>query len=202
MSRDVPTGFNAAVEAATVYGIILVELHWPSGIARASNAYHVINWNGVDWQPTGHLGSLSDISETGDGTANGMKLTLSGLSPSAIAQAQENDSQGLPARVYFGVISATGFTIDPYCVFNGLIDFASIMIEAGSASVSISLEKELYDDRSNARRWNHEDQQIDFPGDLGFEFVASIASKQFTWGKATMAPANTEPVGDPNQNEY
>ncbi len=49
----------------------------------------------------------------------------------------------------------------------------------------MQLEKELIDRRTNSRRRTHEDQQIDAPGDLYFQYVAGLAQKQVVWGGAS-----------------
>lgn len=36
--------------------------------------------------------------------------------------------------------------------------------------------------RARPRRYTHEDQQIEFPGDLGLEYAASIQNKAIRWG--------------------
>lgn len=187
--KDLPTGLHTALSAVEVAPVLLVELDWPTGIARSWNGYHDLSWGGNTWYGVGDLGSISEVKESGDGTLNGMSLTLSGVLAANISHAMANNSQGRRARVFFGVLTSTGFSIDPYCVFDGLIDYANIVRDGNTATVTVNLEKELFDDRSNARRWNHEDQQIDFPGDKGFEYVAAIANRQFTWGKATVGGA-------------
>ncbi len=194
--RDMPTGLDTALSATKVYPLILVQLEWQSGTVRAWNGYHVLNWNGYDWQPTGDLGGISEITESVDGAANGVQLTLSGIPSATVAKALENDSQGRAALIWKGVISSAGIVIEPKCIFDGLIDFPTMVRNGETATILVNLEKELIDDRSNARRWTHEDQQIDFPGDRGFEYVPAIANKQLVWGKASpMAPApSLEPV--------
>lgn len=199
MTRTLPAGLATAQALPEVLPVFLVELDWPSGTVYAWNGYHVLNWNGIDWQPTGHLGGIAEIKESADNAANGVQLSLSGIPAAAVSQALENDSQGQPARIYKGVLSSTGFSIDPYLIFDGLIDYPSIVRNGDTATITVNCEKELYDDRSSVRRWNHEDQQIDFPGDLGFQYVTSIANKTFTWGKATVFASSSEPIPDDDQ---
>lgn len=189
--RSLPTGLDAAITASKLYPVFMVELSWSTGMVRAWNGYHTLSWEGSDWLGVGHLGGISEIKESNDGSANGVTLTMSGIPATSVAQALTNDSQGRPARILFGVLSATGFVIEPYTVFDGLIDFPSGLSDGKTATISVNLEKELYDDRSNARRWNHADAQIDFPGEMGWEHVAHIAGKSFTWGKATIHPNDT-----------
>lgn len=193
--RTLPTGLDTALSAPEVAPIFLVELDWPTGTAYAWNGYHILNWNAINWQPTGDLGGISELKESADGAANGIQLSLSGVSSTRVAEAMANDSQGLPARVYFGVLTSTGFSIDPYLAFDGLIDFASIVRQGETSTITVNCEKDLYDDRSSVRRWNHEDQQIDFPGDLGFQYVAVIANQNFSWGKNTVGTSTGEYFG-------
>lgn len=200
MSRTLPSGLAAALSAAQCAPVFLVELRWPAGNLYLWNGYSTLVWNSISWLGLGHLGKISEIKETSDQTANGTVLELSGIASALIADALAGDSQGNVARIYFGVISTNGFAIDPYLVFDGLIDMTTVQISGETATIQISLEKELLDSRSNARRYTHEDQQIDFPGDLGCQYVATIANQQFTWGKATVFPAGAG-GGSGNGNE-
>jgi hypothetical protein len=55
-----------------------------------------------------------------------------------------------------------------------------------SATIVLSLENRLIAlDRSKERRYTHEDQQLSFPGDKGFEFVPDLQDKEIIWGKST-----------------
>lgn len=186
MSREMPAGFDAALSAAVVYGAILVELEWPSGTVRTWNGYSDLSWDSKTWVGVGHLGGISEIGESPT-ERNGVQLTLSGVPSSVISQALENNSQGKPARIWFGKFEAGVF--DAVRCFEGVIDVCSIDGEAENRMVTVMLEKELYDDRSAARRYTHEDQQLDYPGDLGLEYVAALANRQFTWGRTTVSPA-------------
>ncbi len=35
------------------------------------------------------------------------------------------------------------------------------------------------------RKYTLEDQQVDFPSDVGFEFIPDLQDKEITWGKET-----------------
>jgi hypothetical protein len=203
MTRTLPTGLDAQLSAAEVgIAVFLVELHWPSGTVYAWNGYGTLPWGGRNWQGVGDFGGIASVQESSDAASNGVQLSLSGVPVSAVARALENDSQGQQALVYFGVVGPGGFVIDPYLLSDSVIDYASIRRDGQTATITIALEKELYDDRSNARRWTHEDQQIDFPGDDGLIYVAQLPNRQFTWGKATMAPAVSGNMGNPNNTEF
>ncbi len=188
MSRDLPGGLGAAFEATEITPAFLVELQWPGGTVRAWNGYHLLAWNLVNWTATGHLGGIGEIKESTEGGANGTQISLSGIPTALITEALRNDSQGRRARIYLGFLVDDGFVIDPYLLFDGLIDFATIQSQGETSTITVNLEKEFIDNRTNARRLNHQDQLIDYAGDLGFEYVAALANKQFTWGKTTVFP--------------
>jgi hypothetical protein len=57
--------------------------------------------------------------------------------------------------------------------------------QAETATVSISYEGRLIDlERPRARRYTHDDQQIDFPGDRGFEYVPTLQEWNGVWGRS------------------
>lgn len=183
MSRDLPTGLGTALEAKRVRPIYLVELAWPSGTVYAWNGYGNLSWDSKTWVGTGHLGQISEVTESRDGAANGITLALSGVPSSLIVNALDGSVGGRRARIYFGVIGDDGtLTIDPMQVFDGIIDSTAIEDDGEKSTIFVQLEKELIDTRSRARRFTHEDQQIDFPGDLFFEYAAGMADKDIKWG--------------------
>lgn len=204
MSRDLPTGLDAAFAAGTVNLVHLVQLNWPSGTVRCWSGYGDISWDSQTWVGTGHLGSISAVRESRDGAANGVTVSLSGVPSTEIARALEGNSMGQPAKIYRGVLDANGtFVIDPYLIFDGVIDVCPIEDDGTTATISVQLEKEFIDTRTRGRRYTHEDQQIDYPGDLGFEYVAGLADKEITWGTAKIAPAVSYDSGAENTDtEY
>ncbi len=190
MSRDLPTGMAAATSAATVAPVFLVQLNWPTGTVYAWNGYGNILWNAQTWIGTGHLGGVSNIRESADGSANGITVSMSGIPSAELSRALENNSQGQPAKIYFGVLSSSGtFAIDPYLIFDGVIDVCPVEDNGETATIAVQIEKELIDSRTRGRRYTHEDQQIDHPGDLGFQYVAGLADKDIMWGTAKVKPA-------------
>lgn len=193
MSRDLPTGMAAEFAASTVRLVHLVKLEWPSGTVYAWSGYGNISWDTQTWIGTGHLGTISAVRESSDGSANGVSLTLSGIPSAEIARALEGDSQGMPGKIYRGTLNGSGlFDYDPYLIFDGVIDVCPIEDDGQSASITVQLEKELIDSRTRGRRYTHEDQQIENAGDLGFEYVAGLADKEITWGTAKVRSAVIE----------
>src|SRR2546430_24288 len=69
---------------------------------------------------------------------------------------------------------------------SGRMDVCEITEAGETAVISITAESRLLDlTRSRERRYEKQDQLIDFPGDLGFDFVPSLQELSVVWGKAT-----------------
>lgn len=193
MSRDLPAGMGAAGAAAVVSPIFLARLDWPTGEVFAWTGYGNIAWDGQTWVGTGNLGTISAVRESAEGAANGVTLSLSGIPSGNLALALASDSQGRPGKIYFGMLAPDGtLAVDPYLIFDGVIDVCPVEDTGEMCQIAVQLEKELIDNRSLGRRYTHEDQQIDHPGDRGFEYVAGLVDKHIQWGTASIPPPIVE----------
>jgi hypothetical protein len=116
--------------------------------------------------------------------ANGTKATLSGIPSDLVALAMAEPYQGRVVRVYLALLDAAGAIIsDPDPLFTGRADVMDITDDGPTATINLSVESRLIDmQRARARRYEHEDQQIDHPGDKFFEYVTQIQDKQIKWG--------------------
>lgn len=203
MARDLPTGFSALTEADVFRPVLLVRLDWSSGVVRVWTGYGEIVLDGQTYWGVGDLGGISPIGESGDLGANGCTLTLSGVPSASISDALSNDSQGRSGKVWLASLSSSGaFEADPYLIFDGKIDVTAIDDDGTNSVISVTLEKELIDRRVQSRRSTHEDQQIDYPGDMFFEFVAGLQDKVIPWGNKSAAAAPVNPGGVYDQPSY
>lgn len=194
MARTLPTGFAAVFAAGTVRPIYLAEIDWPSGLIRVWTGYGDLSWAGHTWQGTGEYGRISDVEESTEGGANGLTLELSGIPSANIIDALSNDAQGRSGKVWIGALKADGtLECDPYEVFDGFIDVTPWEDTGDTCTISVQLEKERINRRAQTRRATHEDQQIDYPGDMFFEYVAGLESKVVNWGGATTPGAAATP---------
>jgi len=191
MSRSLPTGMAAAAAAATVAPVFLTDLDWPSGHVRAWTGYGQISYDGNTFTGTGDQGAISEIKESADGAANGVTLSLSGIPSGNIALALEDDAQGRAAKIWLAFLDFSNgtFAYGPHLIFDGFIDTAAIDDNGTTATVTIQIEKELIDRRSTGRRYTHQDQQIDHPGDMFFDMMAINAERAINWGVAASSPA-------------
>jgi hypothetical protein len=88
---------------------------------------------------------------------------------------------GTPAQI---VRVADALIEDPVLIFSGRADRPEITPDPAGASVGVNYESRFIDAaRRRERRYTPEDQKIDYPADLGFDYVASLQDTVFTWGR-------------------
>ncbi len=184
MARDLTTAFEAATKAKEVAPILMVEMAFVSGTVRLWTGYGDITSGGHTWTGAGTLGSISEPEEVLDPAAKGITLTLTAVPNEYAALALSEEYQGRNAKVFLGVLNSDGTLIaDPYQLFGGRMDVMTIQDGGTTSSISVSVENRLIDlTRSRERRYSHQDQQIEYPGDLGFEYVNSLQDKEIRWG--------------------
>ena len=178
--------FLEALSAQLLRPALFVEAYFTSGPVRVWNGLGTIAWNGFDWTGIGTLGSVSAIEEGATVEARGISLTMSGIDPALLTLVLGEFRQGLPVSVWLGLFRADGTLIpDPVLSFAGRTDQPTTEVSGETATLTITCENRLIDMHASVeRRYTNEDQQLDYPGDRGFEFVASIQSLQINWGRS------------------
>ena len=196
MARGLTTAMAAAVLTRNVRPATLVELDFAAGPLYVWAGLGTLIWNGHSFTGTGTYGTISQVSETSDGSAAGVVMNLSGVPLSAVALAVGQQYQGGRVRVWLGFFDLTTHQLiaDPYMLFGGTMDVMSIKDDVKSATISISCENRLIElDRPRERRYTDFDQKIDFPNDTGFQYVNSLQDLTLYWGNPN-APVN-QPSG-------
>jgi hypothetical protein len=176
VSRDLTAGVITELDAANLRPVIFYEGVFSGGTLRLWSGVGSITWNSQSWTGAGQLLGISAINETADIRAEGITLSLSGLPSALISSALAQAQLGLAGSVWLGVMTAAGAIIaDPYMAFKGKLDVPSIEDNGDTCTISISYENQLIDlERARIRRWTHDDQQIDYPGDRGFEYMPTL----------------------------
>lgn len=185
MSRDLTPGFAAALAARDLRPVIFFEGLFASGPVRLWSGLGEIGWAGQSWSGAGALLGLGAIEETSQIVAGGTTVALSGIPPHLVQLAIAEARQGLPGRVWLGLLTPEGEIVaDPVLAFAGRLDVPEITDDAGRCTLTISYESRLID-LNTPREWRytHESQQALHPGDRGFEFVTAIQDREITWGR-------------------
>lgn len=186
MGRELSAGMEAEVVKPSVSPIFLVEMDFASGFVRAWSGYGDLSWNSYTWLGAGDLMEVDPVEETTSFVANGASFKLNGIPSALIAIALDQQYQGRPATLYLGMLDSTGAVIvDPVEVFGGLMDTMEVDDSGETASIVVRVESQAVAlKRPKESRYTHEDQQIDYPGDLGFEYVAALQDKEIVWKPA------------------
>ena len=193
MARDLETTFETAIEGSVVKPFLMFDLDFSSPVYLWTG-YGDITYNSGGGDNT-YIGAgtaldMSALEEVQDLSAAGITLTLAGLGTEGtelLTKALTEEYQGKDVTIILGALDDSGDIIDdPIIVYKGFMDTLSINESAETSSISLTVENKLIMlRRNNERRYTDNDQKTYFPGDRGFEFVASIAEKDMTWGGRT-----------------
>lgn len=186
MARALTAGMQSAINAQNMRPFFLMEAHFDSGHLYLWSGGGTLQYNGKSYIGTGSILSISPIKETKQMEANGIKITLSGLDQSIIQIAQNENYQDRPAYIYFGAFDTNWqIILDPYLQYEGRMDVMPINKGSGEQTTKVSMTVEnILVDLSNPVVWlqTPEDQAIYFPGDTGFDRVASLQNKDIKLG--------------------
>jgi len=196
MARQLPATLATQIDGRAIAPAFLLHIDWPHDPVYWWTGYGPLYWDGKTWQGTGEFMQISQLGESADGRANGVQLTLSGIPSSVLVSVFRNDFQGRRAEIYLGLFDQSGGLLgNPLCLFEGQLDSASLEDSGETSTAVLQLEKELIDRREDVRRFTHEDQQLDHPGDLFFEYQAWLAMNPITFGKWKSGSGSTTPRG-------
>jgi len=179
------TGAPSAFTNDSLTPFVAVELEFDSGIVRLWNGYVDLEIDGETYIGSANLMAVSGVEESGEISAKGVNMTLSGISSELISVALQENYQNRTARIYIGAIADDG-TVSSYALFAGRMDVMTIEENGETATISLSAENRLIDlERPRIRRYTSEDQKSLYPGDLGLDYVNDLQDKTLDWGKST-----------------
>jgi hypothetical protein len=76
-----------------------------------------------------------------------------------------------------------GIIADPVLLFTGRADTMNITDAGDTCTIELNAENHFVDLlRGRGRKYTHQDQQIDHPGDKFFDKVEGLQDKVFQWG--------------------
>lgn len=197
MPRLLTTAMSTAVTALRLAPVIFVEAQFLTGPLRIWTGYGDVTWDGKTWtgsrsgtdpSATPMMGSISTISESSTLDARGITLTMSGIPSDYISQILQECRQSYAVTVWVGALDLDTDAVlaDPAIAFSGRMDVPQISEGGDACSVALTVESRFIDlQRPQERRYTHEDQQVDHPGDLGFEYVAQLQQLEISWGKSS-----------------
>jgi hypothetical protein len=186
MPRPWSATMLAQLSAQKIRPVLFLQMHFNDGDIFVWSGIGNVTWNSQIWTGLGQLGTISSIEESSELKATNVTFTLSGIPQDLIQHALGQVRQGNAVKLWFGCLGDNNNVMaDPLQIFAGRMDVPTIDEGAQTSTISISVENRLIDlNRSRERRYTNQDQQIDHPGDLGFQYVQFIQNWNGTWGKA------------------
>lgn len=183
MPRDMPSALQAAIDSGGIQPGIFLEAHFRSGPIYVWTGFGTIVWGGRSWIGIGSLGGISPIEEGSTVQARNVTLTLSGINPVFLTAVLSEFQTGAPSVIYFGLFAGNALLADPLVSWAGRMDKPIIDVSAETVSISIGCENRLVEmNTAVIRRYTNDDQQLDFPGDRGLEFVQGIQEVTIYFG--------------------
>lgn len=182
MSRSLSALNSAQISRQDIKPVIFFSGEFTSGVLRLSSGVESISWGGNSWAG-GILQSIVLPQENTQIQAAGMTVTISGVPPESVSFAlQQVKPRGI-GEVYLGFLNDNNQVIaSPELVFTGLLDVPTFNHSESDNTISITYENKMIDlTRVRELRYNHETQQALYPGDDGFEYVASLSQRKLVW---------------------
>lgn len=189
MTRALNTDLKDEVIKPRLAPIFLTEFLFDSQTLRFWNGIGNLTWNGNIFTGAATLIGASEISETQDTQAQGIRFTLNGLPTTLVSLALQENYTGRVAILYFACLDENNQLVgEPYPIFSGKMDVMEIEDSGETASITLSVESKMLElKKAKVSRFTSEDQKRRYPDDKGFDFVPSLQDKEIVWGKATPA---------------
>ncbi len=184
MTRPLDISVAQASSDAEVFVAVLVELQFmPDNLLLWSGLGNFV-WANQSFTGAGNLLSIGAAEETTETRAVSVAVGLSAVPTDLIGYAIDVNWRGQPARIWLALLnSAGGLLGDPIPVLSGRMDVLS-WTEGDTANITVTVESRLADlDRPRIRRYTDRDQQDEYPGDIGMQYVESLQDTLINFGK-------------------
>lgn len=187
MDRGSTTAFQQEVVKSANRPVHLAEIIFDDETVRMNDGYKDITYSGNSYVAVGHFMGFSNIQEEVQVIVSKVTLSLSGVDQSMISRFLNKEYIDRTVKIYTAFLNASQTLIaDPVLIFEGRMDAPVITDDpvGGKSLISVTATNTWVDfSRKTGRHTNHEEQQIFFAGDKGFEYASEIV-KDIVWGKA------------------
>lgn len=186
MSRDLHPDVQTAIDGRAVRPRLFAEFDFAGGFLRVHSGTGNVPFQGETYLGLGTLGGVSPVGETIDAKALGVVFQLSGIPSAVIGAALNENYQGRPAKLWLVLVDADEVVIgDPTLIFAGRMDTMPIGLSGETSQVQLTAESHLADLRKAiGTMMTAGEQKIDYPDDLGLDYIEKIIDKEFIWGGA------------------
>ena len=185
MDRGSSSAFQTEIVKGQNRPVHLVSVHFDNEIVYMTDAYKAITFASNNYQAYGEFLNFSDIEEAAEVMVSSITLSLSGVQTTWVSRLLNYQYIDRTVKIYTAFLNDTqALIVDPVLIFEGRMD-APIISENpddGTASVSVSATNAWVDfGRITGRHTNHEETQIHYAGDRGFEYSSELIA-DIAWG--------------------
>jgi hypothetical protein len=191
MTRSASSAFLTELQReAGARPFVLIEGLFDGDPWRSWTGIGRLIWDGKIWIGLGTIVSISAPTESSDGRANGLVLTMNsgdGVDPSRyVARVLATHVQGRPVRIWWGFMTDAGAIVSsPLLVYSGFMDQPRIIDRGGECRIELRCEQELIDQsRAVKFRLSPSRLQENSPGDRGFDHIAAVEDVNVPWPRA------------------
>ena len=185
MTRPIDSLGIAQIDSGSIRPVIIVKIEAPAGdILITSHTMDVVY--GGETYTYGTLGNISPVSETGT-LESGIAITLSGVDVPTMAAVSSGDFINSPVTVRMlflddsWSVSGSGLLL-----FSGNATGAPVINYGAVSDIAIQCQDKFTAlDRERTERYSDASQQAEYPGDLGMQYAATVASKEVRWPAAS-----------------
>lgn len=186
--RPMSEAYEAALTREIIYPIYFFEIGFANDTVRLWTGFGDREWDDQTWQGVGWILGMSEVDETAETRAS--SFTIGTISNAEVnARFLLHFRKNKPATIWQGLLSPDDPSqlIDaPLVIASGLTDIYEIDTDTSKPAIRINCESRIADlERARTRRYTHEDHQIDWPGDLFFQYVGQLSDKILNWGQTT-----------------
>ena len=186
MARTIGSSFSTQLSSTQTRPFYAVEFEYATPL-RIWTGYSDFTILSQTYLGLGNLINISQVQESADTKASGIKVVASGLNTDILSNSFNQTQQGIVVNVYFGVLTTTSnaqaIVDTPYEIFSGFVDTVTISEEGETSAISFNIESKLISlERPLDFRYTDQDQKFFFPNDRGLEFVDDIQDKVIAWG--------------------
>ncbi len=188
MQRGMNAATLAEIQKEKCRTFILIRFGF-SAPEYITDAHKNVDYGGSTYLAGGNLISIDSIKESNELAINSVSIEVSGFNLANVAIAlNEEDYTNGQVDIYRGFFDASyNLIADPVSIFpRGKIikfDFTEDF-SGNSASLKWTVANHWADwDKISGRRTNHADQQLYYPGDLGFEYSQVVNVDPLLWGR-------------------
>lgn len=188
MSRDLPAPIDAVLDDPFVLPVYLAEFQFDTDPLYVHTDIGDITVLGQTWLGTGELGRISQVEESEEPTAPGIKFRLGTTQEGAGTLLEELTNQDFYQRPIIVYISfrdtITGALVnDPIPLWRGRADVPEFEEGIPLSFVNLTAENEWIDGKkAPGQLYTDAQLQSEFPGDIGFRYVAAMANTSIVWG--------------------